>query len=68
MAWFWAIVVLIFIFWLMTLVVIWFTLWARRLRKRAGVREQGGTMIGKSIVVSTVLTVLLNLVFWFWRR
>ena len=34
--WFWVIVVLKFVFWLMTLVVIWLTLWARQLRKRAG--------------------------------
>jgi uncharacterized membrane protein YhaH (DUF805 family) len=34
--WFWAIVVLKFILWLMILVVIWLTLWARRLRKADG--------------------------------
>jgi hypothetical protein len=34
--WFWAIVVLKFVFWLMTLVVIWLILWARQLRRRAG--------------------------------
>ena len=34
--WFWAIVVLKFILWLMVLVVIWLTLWARRLRKADG--------------------------------
>ncbi len=34
--WFWAIVVLKFVLWLMTLAVIWLTLWARQLRKRAG--------------------------------
>jgi hypothetical protein len=34
--WFWAIVVLKFVLWLMILVAIWLTLWARQLRKRAG--------------------------------
>ncbi len=33
--WFWAIVVLKFVLWLMMLVVIWLTLWARQLRKHA---------------------------------
>jgi hypothetical protein len=33
--WFWAIAVLKFGLWLMALVVIWLTLWARQLRKRA---------------------------------
>jgi hypothetical protein len=32
--WFWAIAVLKFILWLMALVVVWLTLWARQLRKR----------------------------------
>jgi hypothetical protein len=31
--WFWGIVALKAVFWLLTLVVIWLTLWARRLRK-----------------------------------
>jgi uncharacterized membrane protein YhaH (DUF805 family) len=34
--WFWAIAILKFILWLMILVVIWLTLWARRLRKADG--------------------------------
>ncbi len=34
--WFWAIVFLKFVLWLMTLAVVWLTLWARQLRKRAG--------------------------------
>ncbi len=34
--WFWVIVVLKFVVWLMALVVVWLTLWARQLRKRAG--------------------------------
>jgi len=34
--WFWAIAILKFILWLMALIVIWLTLWARQLRKRAG--------------------------------
>ena len=33
--WFWAIVFLKFVLWLMILIVIWLTLWARQLRKRA---------------------------------
>ena len=33
--WFWAIAVLKFSLWLMALVVIWLTLWARQLRKQA---------------------------------
>ncbi len=32
--WFWAIVALKFVLWLLILVVIWLTLWARRLRLR----------------------------------
>ncbi len=31
--WFWAIVLLKFVMWLMTLAVIWLTLWARQLRQ-----------------------------------
>jgi len=31
--WFWGIVAFKFCFWLMTLVVLWLTLWARQLRK-----------------------------------
>ena len=34
--WFWAIVFLKFVLWLMILIVIWLTLWARQLRKRVG--------------------------------
>jgi hypothetical protein len=34
--WFWAIVVLKFALWLTILLVVWLTLWARQLRKRAG--------------------------------
>jgi hypothetical protein len=34
--WFWAIAILKFVVWLSALVVIWLTLWARQLRKRAG--------------------------------
>ena len=33
--WFWAIAVLKFAVWLMALPVIWLTLWARQMRKRA---------------------------------
>ncbi|MGA2035647.1 MAG: hypothetical protein ABSG68_25645 [Thermoguttaceae bacterium] len=33
--WFWAIAILKFIVWLMALVTIWLTLWARQLRKGA---------------------------------
>jgi hypothetical protein len=33
--WFWAIAVLKFSLWLLLLIVIWLTLWARQLRKRA---------------------------------
>ena len=35
--WFWAIAFLKFIVWLIVLAVIWLTLWARQLRKRAEV-------------------------------
>jgi len=31
--WFWAIAVLKFIVWLMVLIALWLTLWARQLRK-----------------------------------
>lgn len=34
--WFWAIAVLKFIVWLMVLIALWLTLWARQLRKRLG--------------------------------
>ena len=34
--WFWAIVFLKFVLWLMILIVIWLTLWARQLRKQTG--------------------------------
>lgn len=34
--WFWAVAILKFMVWFMALVVIWLTLWARQLRKRAG--------------------------------
>ena len=34
--WFWAIAVLKFIMWLMVLVALWLTLWARQLRKACG--------------------------------
>src|SRR5512141_2431536 len=33
--WFWAIAILKFVVWLMALVAIWLTLWARQLRKAA---------------------------------
>lgn len=35
--WFWGIAALKFCFWLMAFVVIWLTLWSRRLRKQAGI-------------------------------
>ena len=35
MVWFWAIAILKFILWLMVLIALWLTLWARQLRKRA---------------------------------
>jgi hypothetical protein len=34
MVWFWAIALLKFIVWLMVLIALWLTLWARQLRKR----------------------------------
>jgi hypothetical protein len=34
--WFWAVCVLKFIVWLMVLVALWLTLWARQLKKRLG--------------------------------
>ena len=34
--WFWAIVVLKFVLWLLVLIALWLTLWARQLRKRMG--------------------------------
>jgi hypothetical protein len=34
--WFWAIAILKFVVWLMALMAIWLTLWARQLRKHAG--------------------------------
>lgn len=34
MVWFWAVAVLKFIVWLLALVALWLTLWARQLRKR----------------------------------
>jgi hypothetical protein len=34
--WFWGIAVMKFIMWLMVLVALWLTLWARQLRKRMG--------------------------------
>ena len=36
MVWFWGIAVLKFVVWLMALVALWLTLWARQLRKRTG--------------------------------
>jgi hypothetical protein len=36
MVWFWAIAVLKFLVWLMVLIALWLTLWARQLRKRMG--------------------------------
>ena len=35
MVWFWAIAILKFIVWLMALIALWLTLWARQLRNRA---------------------------------
>jgi len=35
--WFWAIAILKFVLWLMVLIVLWLTRWARQLRKRAGI-------------------------------
>lgn len=34
--WFWAIAILKFVAWLMVLIALWLTLWARQLRKRLG--------------------------------
>ena len=36
MVWFWAIAVLKFLVWLMALVALWLTLWARQLRRQTG--------------------------------
>jgi hypothetical protein len=38
MVWFWAIAILKFIVWLMVLIALWLTLWARQLRKRIGAK------------------------------
>jgi hypothetical protein len=35
MVWFWAIAILKFCVWLLALVALWLTLWARQLRKQA---------------------------------
>ena len=35
MVWFWVIAALKFVFWLLVLIALWLTLWARQLRKRA---------------------------------
>jgi hypothetical protein len=34
--WFWGIAILKFILWLLVLIALWLTLWARQLRKRLG--------------------------------
>ncbi len=36
MVWFWAIVVMKFVLWLLVLIALWLTLWARQLRKGTG--------------------------------
>ncbi len=36
LVWFWAIAILKFIVWLMVLIALWLSLWARQLRKRMG--------------------------------
>ena len=35
MVWFWALAIMKFILWLIVLIALWLTLWARRLRKEA---------------------------------
>ena len=35
-AWFWTVLVLKFTLWLLALIVIWLTLWARQLRRQTG--------------------------------
>ena len=35
MVWFWGLAIMKFILWLIVLIALWLTLWARRLRKEA---------------------------------